>query len=129
MGKFPTWGRWAEFNGHFRDDVRRFVRGEAGATAAVAKRITGSLDLYGTTAKHPYHSINYVTCHDGFTLYDLVSYTKKHNWANGESNRDGWDDNLAYNCGHEGPSDSWHVQTLRQRQVRNCLTLALLSQA
>jgi glycogen operon protein len=128
VGKFPTWGRWAEFNGHFRDDVRRFVRSDDGATAAVAKRITGSLDLYGTTAKHPFHSVNYVTCHDGFTLHDLVSYTKKQNWANGEDNLDGWDDNLAFNCGIEGRTDNPHVQGLRQRQMRNFLTLLLVSQ-
>ena len=128
QGKFPTWGRWAEFNGLFRDDVRRFVRSEAGVTAAVAKRITGSLDLYGESAKEPYHSINFVTCHDGFTLHDLVSYTKKNNWANGEDNRDGWDDNLGYNCGHEGPTNNPHVLALRQRQMKNFLTLLLVSQ-
>ncbi|MFO0927891.1 MAG: glycogen debranching protein GlgX [Gemmataceae bacterium] len=128
IGKFPLWGRWAEFNGHFRDDVRRFVRSEAAATAPLAKRITGSLDLYGTTTRHPYHSVNYVTCHDGFTLYDLVSYQKKNNWANGEHNRDGWDDNLTYNCGHEGPTDNPQVQALRQRQMRNFLTVLFLSQ-
>jgi glycogen operon protein len=128
VGKFPLWGRWAEFNGHFRDDVRRFVRSEADATAAVAKRLSGSLDLYGNTARHPYHSINYVTCHDGFTLWDLVSYDKKHNHANGENNHDGWDHNFSYNCGHEGPTDNPHVKALRQRQARNLLALTLLSQ-
>ncbi len=128
VGKFPTWGRWAEFNGHFRDDVRRFVRSEAHATAAVAKRLTGSLDIYGTTAKHAYHSINFITCHDGFTLYDLVSYSKKQNWANGENNRDGWDENLSFNCGYEGPTDNPAVQALRQRQMRNFLALMMLSQ-
>src|SRR5262249_51175742 len=87
-----------------------------------------SLDLYGETAKHPYHSINFVTCHDGFTLYDLVSYNKKHNEANGEGNKDGWDDNLSYNCGHEGPTNDLGVQTLRQRQMRNFTTILLLSQ-
>jgi len=128
VGKLPTWGRWAEFNGHFRDDVRRFVRGDGHATAAVAKRISGSLDLYGTTAKHPYHSVNFVTCHDGFTLYDLVSYNKKHNWANGEDNRDGWDDNLGFNCGQEGPTENQHIKAMRQRQQRNFLTLMMVSQ-
>ena len=128
LGKFPAWGRWAEFNGWFRDDVRRFIRSEPGATAAVAKRICGSLDLYGDSSRHPYHSINFVTCHDGFTLNDLVSYNHKHNWANGENNRDGWNDNLSYNCGHEGPTDDRHVNALRQRQMRNFLTLLLISQ-
>jgi glycogen operon protein len=128
LGKFPAWGRWAELNGMFRDDVRRFVRSEAGATAPMAKRICGSLDLYGDTSKHSFHSVNFITCHDGFTLADLVSYSKKNNWANGENNRDGWDDNLSFNCGHEGHSDNHHVQALRQRQTRNFLTLLLLSQ-
>jgi glycogen operon protein len=128
LGKFPSWGRWAELNGQFRDDVRRFVRSEAGATAPVAKRVCGSLDLYGETGRHSYHSVNFVTCHDGFTLADLVSYTRKHNWDNGEANRDGWDDNLSFNCGHEGPSDDPGVEATRQRQVRNFLTLLMLSQ-
>jgi glycogen operon protein len=128
LGKFPAWGRWAELNGLFRDDVRRFVRSEAGSTAPVAKRICGSLDLYGDAAKHPYHSVNFITCHDGFTLADLVSYAKKNNWANGENNRDGWDDNLSFNCGHEGPSDNPGVHALRQRQMRNFLTVLFLSQ-
>jgi glycogen operon protein len=128
MGKFPAWGRWAELNGWFRDDVRRFLRSEPGATAALAKRICGSLDLYGDSARHPYHSVNFVTCHDGFTLHDLVSYDHKHNWANGEHNRDGWNDNLSYNCGHEGPTDNPAVNALRQRQARNFLTMLFLSQ-
>jgi glycogen operon protein len=128
LGKFPAWGRWAEFNGWFRDDARRFVRGDAGATAAVAKRICGSLDLYGDAARHPYHSLNFVTCHDGFTLCDLVSYNQKRNWANGEDNRDGWNDNLSSNCGHEGPTGDGQVNALRQRQMRNFLVLMLISQ-
>jgi glycogen operon protein len=128
LGKFPAWGRWAEFNGLFRDDVRRFLRSEAGATAAVAKRICGSLDLYGDAARQLYHSINFVTCHDGFTLCDLVSYNQKHNLANGENNRDGWNENLGYNCGHEGPTHDPAIDKLRQRQMRNFLTMLLISQ-
>jgi isoamylase len=128
LGKFPAWGRWAEFNGWFRDDVRRFVNGQAGATANVAKRVCGSLDLYGNTCRHPYHSVNFVTCHDGFTLHDLVGYNQKHNEANGEANRDGWDWNHSFNCGHEGPTDNAAINALRQRQVRNFLTLLLVSQ-
>jgi glycogen operon protein len=128
LGKFPAWGRWSELNGWFRDDVRRFVRSEPGATAAVAKRICGSLDLYGETPRQALPSINFITCHDGFTLHDLVSYDKKHNWANGEHNRDGWDDNLSYNCGHEGPTDNPTINAMRQRQMRNFLTLLLVSQ-
>jgi len=128
LGKFPAWGRWAEFNGWFRDDVRRFIRGDAQTTAPVAKRICGSLDLYGDSSRHPYHSINFVTCHDGFTLHDLVSYNHKHNEANGESNRDGWEHNCSDNCGHEGPSSDPWIMAVRQRQVRNFLTMILLAQ-
>jgi glycogen operon protein len=128
LGKFPAWGRWAEFNGWFRDDVRRFIGGEPSATAAVAKRICGSLDLYGDSSRHPYHSINFVTCHDGFTLCDLVSYHQKHNWPNGENNCDGSNYNHSFNCGHEGPTDNAHINALRQRQMRNFLTMLLISQ-
>jgi glycogen operon protein len=128
LGKFPAWGRWAELNGLFRDDVRRFVRSEPHTASAVAKRICGSLDLYGDSARHPYHSINFVTCHDGFTLNDLVSHEHKHNWANGEHNRDGWNDNFSYNCGHEGPTEDPNIALLRQRQIRNFLTMLLVSQ-
>jgi glycogen operon protein len=128
LGKFPAWGRWAELNGLFRDDARRFLRSEAGMVSAVAKRLCGSLDLYGNSARHPHHSINFITCHDGFTLYDLVSYERKRNLANGENNKDGWDDNLSFNCGHEGPTEDGNVLAMRQRQMRNFLTLLLLSQ-
>jgi isoamylase len=128
LGKFPTWGRWAELNGCYRDDVRRFIRGDAGATAAVAKRICGSFDLYGDAAQHSYHSVNFITCHDGFTLNDLVSYNGKHNEANGENNRDGWDANHCCNYGHEGPTDNGYLHSLRQRQMRNYFTMLLISQ-
>jgi glycogen operon protein len=128
LGKFPAWGRWAELNGWFRDDARRFLRGDAHAAGPVAKRICGSLDLYGDASRHPHHSVNFITCHDGFTLHDLVSYNAKHNLANGENNRDGWDHNFSWNCGHEGPTDDPQVNALRQRQVRNHLTLLLISQ-
>src|SRR5262249_54346304 len=128
LGKFPAWGRWAELNGWFRDDVRRFLRSEPAATAAVAKRLCGSLDPYRAPSRHPYHSGNFITCHDGFTLNDLVSYNLKHNNANGENNRDGWDDNISFNCGMEGPTDNVHVTALRQRQMRNFLTMLMLSQ-
>jgi glycogen operon protein len=128
LGKFPTWGRWAEFNEHFRDSVRRWVRSDPGVAAALAKRICGSIDVYGESARHPHHSINFITCHDGFTLNDLVSYDRKHNWANSENDRDGCPDNLSYNCGHEGPTDNAQVNELRHRQMRNFLTLLLVSQ-
>jgi glycogen operon protein len=128
LGKFPAWGRWAEYNGSFRDDVRRFINSEPAATAGMAKRICGSLDLYGDTSRHAYHSVNFVTCHDGFTLNDLVSYNQKHNWANGENNQDGWNHNFSFNSGHEGPTDNANVNALRQRQMRNFLTMLLVSQ-
>ena len=128
LGKFPVWGRWTELNGWFRDDVRHFLRSDPGATAAVAKRICGSLDLYADSSRHPYHSVNFITCHDGFTLNDLVSYNDKHNLANGENNRDGWSDSISYNCGHEGPTDSPAILALRQRQMKNFLILLFLSQ-
>jgi glycogen operon protein len=128
LGKFPAWGRWAELNGWFRDDARRFIRSDPGSVATIAKRICGSLDLYGDSSKHPYHSVNFVTCHDGFTLNDLVSYDEKHNWANGENNKDGWTWNFSWNCGHEGPTSDGVINALRQRQMRNFLTLLLISQ-
>jgi isoamylase len=128
LGKFPVWGRWAELNGLFRDEVRKFVRSEPNATAAVVKRICGSLDIYGDSSRHPYHSINFITCHDGFTLNDLVNYNFKQNLANGENNRDGWDDNISYNCGHEGPTADAAIIAMRQRQMKNFLTLLLISQ-
>jgi isoamylase len=128
LGKFPDWGRWAELNGVFRDDVRRFIRGDAGATSCVAKRICGSLDLYGHTSAQATHSVNFITCHDGFTLHDLVGYNGKHNEANGENNRDGWDASFCCNYGHEGPTDNPAINAVRQRQMRNYFTLLLLSQ-
>ncbi len=128
MGKFPSWGRWAELNGMFRDDVRRFIRGDAGATACVAKRICGSLDLYGDAARPSNHSVNFITCHDGFTMHDLVGYNGKHNEANGENNRDGWDAGYCCNYGHEGPTDNESINAVRQRQMRNYFTMLLISQ-
>jgi glycogen operon protein len=128
LGKFPAWGRWAELNGWFRDDVRRFLRSDPGAAASVAKRICGSIDLYGDSSRHPYHSVNFVTCHDGFTMYDLTSYDRKRNEANGESNRDGCDWNHSSAYGHEGPTQSPQINALRQRQMRNFFTLLMISQ-
>ncbi len=127
VGSFPAWERWAEWNARFRDDVRRFVRGDAGMTSALAARLCGSPDLYGGSRRHPYHSINFVTCHDGFTLADLVSYNEKHNEANGEDNRDGAAENWSWNCGHEGPTADPEVLRLRRRQVKNLAVLLLLS--
>lgn len=112
----------------YRDEVRRFMRAEPNATAALARRITGSLDIYGDSSRHPYHSINFITCHDGFTLHDLVSYEYKHNEANGEKNEDGWSDNIGFNCGAEGPTTDQKILDMRQRQMRNFFVTLLISQ-
>jgi isoamylase len=119
--------RWQEWNGRFRDDVRRFLKGDNGSVSGMATRILGSPDLYGHEEREAEQSINFVTCHDGFTLNDLVSYNHKHNEANGESNRDGSDDNLSWNCGVEGPTDDPTVEALRNRQVKNFFALMLLA--
>jgi isoamylase len=128
LGKFPAWGRWAELNGMFRDDIRHFVRSDSHAIAPLAKRICGSLDIYGDASRHPYHSINFVTCHDGFTLADLVSYNEKHNWENGEDDRDGCKYNVSWNCGIEGATDDKQTLALRGGQMRNFFTLLMVSQ-
>ena len=127
VGSFPAWRRWAEWNGRFRDDLRAFMRGDPGMVPALATRLTGSADLYQTSNREPYHSINFITCHDGFTLADLVSYDEKHNEANGENNRDGDDHNLSWNCGVEGPTESEAINQLRLRQMKNMAALLLLS--
>ncbi|GAB97954.1 glycogen operon protein [Kineosphaera limosa] len=126
IGHFPGF-RWAEWNGRFRDDVRGFVRGDSGLAGAVATRMLGSSDLYQWSRHAPVNSINFVTCHDGFTLNDLVSYNQKHNEANGEGNRDGNDDNLSWNCGAEGPTDDAAIDSLRERQIRNLTAIQMLS--
>jgi isoamylase len=118
---------WKEWNGRFRDDVRAFFRGEPGSVARVADRLVGSPNIYGHEEREAEQSVNFVTCHDGFTLNDLVSYNDKHNEANGENNRDGADDNRSWNCGVEGPSEDSSIERLRNRQVRNFLTVTLLS--
>ena len=118
---------WQEWNGLFRDDVRRFVKGDAGIASKIATRLLGSPDIYGHEEREPEQSINFVTCHDGFTLNDLVSYNDKHNEANGEGNRDGANDNASWNCGVEGSSDDPAVEALRNRQVKNFLSLTLLA--
>jgi isoamylase/glycogen operon protein len=119
--------RWLEWNGRYRDDVRRFIKGTPDHAGAFATRLCGSEDLYGRD-RTPYHSVNYITAHDGFSLADLVSYNHKHNIANGEENRDGSDDNDSWNCGHEGPSTDKEVQTLRNRQRRNYALALMISQ-
>jgi isoamylase len=127
LGNFPGF-RWAEWNGDYRDVIRQFIRGEAGIIDRVASRIAGSSDLFAAGGGLPVNSINFITCHDGFTLHDLISYDRKHNEANGERNRDGIDENLSWNCGHEGPTDDPVIIRLRRRQARNCLAVLLLSQ-
>jgi glycogen operon protein len=118
---------WQEWNGRFRDDVRRFVKGDRGTVSHIATRLLGSPDIYGHKEREAEHSINFVTCHDGFTMNDLVSYDHKHNEANGENNRDGSNDNLSWNCSVEGPSDDPAVEGLRERQIKNFFALLLLS--
>jgi isoamylase len=118
---------WKEWNGKFRDDVRSFLKGDSGTARAVAFRLLGSPDIYEREEREPQQSINFVTCHDGFTLNDLVSFNIKHNELNGEGNRDGTDCNLSWNCGNEGPTDDLEIEHLRKRQIKNFLTLTLLA--
>jgi glycogen operon protein len=127
VGTFPNFGRWAEWNGKFRDDIRCFVRGDAGMVAVLATRLAGSSDLYQEGGRAPYHSINFITSHDGFTLRDLVSYEQKHNEANGEYGADGCDHNCSANHGVEGPTDDPSILALREQQMRNLLTLLILA--
>ena len=126
VGKFPA--LWAEWNGRYRDVVRRYWKGDDGQLAELGYRLTGSSDLYQRDGRHPTASVNFVTAHDGFTLQDLVSYNDKHNEANGEENRDGTNDNQSWNHGTEGPTDDPGIVELRERQKRNFLTTMLLSQ-
>lgn len=125
VGSFPSWGRWAEWNGKYRDCVRKFIKGGGENAPELFLRLNGSKDLYGNRCAEA--SINFITCHDGFTLYDLVSYNEKHNWANGESNNDGENNNDSWNCGAEGETEWNEVKTLRKRQMKNAVTILLLS--
>src|SRR6266849_5722945 len=126
VGNFPV--PWSEWNGKYRDAVRSFWRGDEGRIGEIAYRLTGSPDLYQHDGRCPLASVNFVTCHDGFTLNDLVSYDEKHNEANGEQNRDGSNDNLSWNCGVEGETDDQDVEALRERQIRNFAVILLVSQ-
>ncbi len=125
VGNFPV--LWTEWNGKYRDCVRRFWKGDGGTTSELATRLAGSSDLYQDDGRKPYASINFITCHDGFTLADLVSYNDKHNDANGEENRDGANDNNSWNCGAEGPTDDPKIIELRERQKRNLMASLMLS--
>ncbi|MBS0206158.1 MAG: glycogen debranching protein GlgX [Planctomycetes bacterium] len=126
VGRFPV--IWTEWNGRYRDCVRRFWKGDGGTVSELATRLAGSSDLYMDDGRRPSASINFVTCHDGFPLQDLVSYNGKHNEANGEGNRDGTNDNASWNCGAEGPTDDPAIMALRERQKRNFMATLLLSQ-
>ena len=125
VGNFPSWNRWAEWNGKYRDCLRRFIKGDGGCAPELYRRIRGSDDMYGNRSSEV--SINFVTCHDGFTMYDLVSYNEKHNEDNGEDNRDGANDNNSWNCGTEGMTDDPEIQALRLRQMKNMYTILLTS--
>ncbi len=126
VGNFPV--GWAEWNGKYRDTIRRYIKGDGGQMAELAYRLTGSSDLYGTSGRRPFASVNFVTAHDGFTLNDLVSYNQKHNESNREHDQDGTNENDSWNCGVEGPSNDPVILQLRERQKRNFLTLLFLSQ-
>ena len=125
VGSFPSWNRWSEWNGRYRDTLRALMKGDAAAAPQMYRRIRGSDDLYG--ARSAEASINFVTCHDGFTLHDLVSYNEKHNLENGEDNRDGSNDNISWNCGVEGATDDPQILALRTRQIKNAFTILLTS--
>jgi len=126
VGNFPV--LWSEWNGKYRDCIRRFWKGDGGVVSEFATRFLGSSDLYEWSSRRPHASINFITCHDGFSLQDLVSYDHKHNEANLEDNRDGADDNLSWNCGVEGPTDDPEINALRERKKRNLLATLFLSQ-
>ena len=127
VGSFPGY-RWGEWNGKYRDSVRKYIRGDRGMIAELATRLCASSDLYKHQGRLPINSINFITCHDGFTLYDMVSYHHKHNLANGEDNRDGGDHNMSYNCGVEGKTDDPNIIELRRKQAKNSFAILLLSQ-
>jgi isoamylase len=127
VGSFPAFGRWAEWNGKYRDAVRKFIKGDPGLVGEMGQRVQGSPDLYAWAGRGAAASINFITCHDGFTLADLVSFDGKHNDANGEENRDGANDNNSWNCGWEGGTDDPEVTSLRMRQMKNAMAILLIS--
>ncbi len=127
VGSFPAFGRWAEWNGKYRDSIRKFLKGD-GSVGEMAQRLQGSPDLYAWEGRGPATSINFITAHDGFTLTDLVSYNWKHNEANGENNNDGSNDNESWNCGWEGPTDDREINALRYRQIKNAVAMLMVSQ-
>jgi isoamylase len=126
VGSFPSYGRWSEWNGKYRDTLRKFLKGDLGQVLEIAQRIQGSPDLYAGRGANA--SINFITCHDGFTLHDLFAYNEKHNWANGEKNQDGANDNNSWNCGVEGPTDNPKILALRRRLMKNGVAILMVSQ-
>jgi len=128
VGNFPAYGRWMEWNGHFRDAARRFLKGDPGVVGEMVQGILGSPNLYAASGRKPTASVNFLTCHDGFSLRDLYSYNEKHNLANGEQNRDGANDNYSWNCGVEGDTTDPEILSLRSRLQRNAMALLFLSQ-
>jgi glycogen operon protein len=127
VGSFPAYGRWAEWNGKYRDNIRKFLKGD-GTVGDAAQCLQGSPNLYAHQGRGPATSINFITAHDGFTLADLVSYNDKHNEANGENNNDGCNDNDSWNCGAEGWTDDSGINALRSRQMRNAIAMLMVSQ-
>lgn len=127
VGTFPSWNRWSEWNGKYRDDLRRFLKGDLGMVPAVMDRIAGSRDLYGASGRGYDASVNFITCHDGFTLWDLYSYNCKHNEENGWGNQDGSDENYSWNCGAEGETQDEQILSLRKKLVKNAAALLLVS--
>ena len=127
VGNFPSWKRWAEWNGKYRDDIRSYLKGDIWAAPEAVKRITGSMDMYGGSYLGYESSVNFITCHDGFTLYDLYSYNGKHNEENGWNNTDGANDNRSWNCGVEGDTDDPNVLALRYRMMMNAITVLMCS--
>lgn len=127
VGSFPSWNRWSEWNGKYRDDMRSFLKGDDGKAWAAAERILGSKDLYDSEQRGSNASVNFLTCHDGFTLYDLYAYNNKHNEANGWNNEDGDNNNLSWNCGAEGETNDVNVNRLRKKMIKNAITVLMLS--
>lgn len=127
VGSFPAWNRWAEWNGRYRDDMRNFLKGDYGMADIAAQRITGSRDLYLPEFRGTNASVNFLTCHDGFTLWDLYSYNMKHNEANGWNNTDGSDDNRSWNCGTEGETEDCEILALRRKMIKNAAAVLMLS--
>ena len=127
VGSFPSWNRWAEWNGKYRDDLRRFLKGDGNLAWAAAHRLTGSKDLYDPSYRGHNASVNFLTCHDGFTLYDMYAYNQKHNFRNGWDNTDGADDNNSWNCGFEGETSDSYINNLRNKLIKNAFATLMCS--